>query len=189
MIPCAAFARWTSGWVVRVHLDRVDGRNDRRPVQQLREHIRHEVADADRTHTAVGEQGLQCAVGLDGAVEPRRQRLVKQQQVDLLDAELAGTLVERVQGLVVAVVADPHLGLDEHLGAVHARAANTLTHLTLVEVGGSGVDQPVADPERLLDRCRGDIRRRLEDTESDRRHLDTIVQLEVHVTLPSGQQI
>ena len=47
---------------------------------------------------------------------------MQDQQVDLVDAELAGALVERVQGLVVAVVADPDLGLDEHLVAVEPGA-------------------------------------------------------------------
>ena len=41
-------------------------------------------------------------------------RLVQDEQVELVDAELADRLVERVQRLVVAVVADPDLGLDEH---------------------------------------------------------------------------
>jgi hypothetical protein len=36
---------------------------------------------------------------------------VQDQQVDLVDSELAGAFVEAVQGLVVAVVADPDLGL------------------------------------------------------------------------------
>jgi hypothetical protein len=38
---------------------------------------------------------------------------VKDQQVEPLDAELADALLERVQGGVGAVVADPDLGLDE----------------------------------------------------------------------------
>ena len=80
--------------------------------------------------------------------------LVQDQQVDLLDAELAGGLVEGVQGLVVAVVADPDLGLDEHLGAVEARAADAFADLALVAVGRGGVDVPVADLERGLDRGR-----------------------------------
>jgi hypothetical protein len=38
---------------------------------------------------------------------------VQDQQVDLVDAELAGALVEGVQRLVISVVADPDLGLQE----------------------------------------------------------------------------
>ena len=66
---------------------------------------------------------LERPVGLEGAVESVGQGLVEDQQVDLVDAELAGALVEAVQGLVVAVVADPDLGLDEDLVAVDAGAA------------------------------------------------------------------
>ena len=40
-------------------------------------------------------------------VEGGWDRLVEDEQVEPVDAELAGALVERVQGLVVAVVADP----------------------------------------------------------------------------------
>jgi hypothetical protein len=57
----------------------------------------HEIAHPDGAHLAVGEQRLQGAVGLERPVERRRQRLVQNQQVDLVDAELAGALVERVQ--------------------------------------------------------------------------------------------
>ena len=79
-----------------------------------------------------------------GEVEAARAGLVQDQQVDLVDAELAGALVEGVQGLVVAVVADPDLGLDEHLVAGQAGAADGLADLPFVAVGGGGVDEPVA---------------------------------------------
>ena len=68
------------------------------------------------------EQRLQRPVRLEGLVEVRGQRLVQDEQVDLVDAELAGALVEAVQRLVVAVVADPDLGLDEDLVPVDAGA-------------------------------------------------------------------
>ena len=75
----------------------------------------HEVADPDRADLAVSEQSLQSTVGLEGPLEGRRERLVEDQQVDLVDAELAGALLEAVQSPVVSVVADPDLGLQEHL--------------------------------------------------------------------------
>ena len=40
---------------------------------------------------------------------------MQDQQVDLVDPELSGALLEAVQRLVVAVVADPDLGLQEDL--------------------------------------------------------------------------
>ena len=77
---------------VGVDLDLVDRRHDRRAVEQRREVLDHEVADPDRADLAVSEQRLQGPVGLQGPVERRRQRLVQDQQVDLVDAELAGAL-------------------------------------------------------------------------------------------------
>jgi hypothetical protein len=102
--------------------------------------IGHEVADPGRPHPTVGEQCLQRAVRLQCQVEPGGQRLVQDQQIDPVDAELAGTLVEGVQGRLVAVVTDPDLGLDEHLGPVHTGATNSLARLALVAVRGRGVD-------------------------------------------------
>ena len=94
------------------------------------------------------EQLLQRPVGLERPVEVGRQGLVQDQQVDLLDAELAGALVEGVQRLVVAVVADPDLRLDEDLVTAKAGVADRLADLALVAVGGGGVDVPVAESKR-----------------------------------------
>ena len=67
--------------------------------EQGGEVVDHEVADPDRADLPVGEQRLQRPVRLQGRLELRRQRLVQDQQVDLVDAELAGALLEPVQGL------------------------------------------------------------------------------------------
>ena len=106
----------------------------------------------------VVEQRLQRPVGLQGLVEGRGQRLVQDQQVDLVDAELAGALLETVQRLVVAVVADPDLRLDEDLVAGEAGGLDGLADLALVAVGGGGVDVPVAGARGPLPRRRGSRR-------------------------------
>jgi len=92
-----------------------------------REKVGHEVADADRADLAVGQQLLQRPVGVDGELELVGQGLVQDQQVDLVDAELARALVEGVQRLVVAVVGDPDLGLDEDVRAVDVGKAEEST--------------------------------------------------------------
>ena len=161
---------------VGVHLDLVHRGHDGRLVQQRGEVLDHEVADADGADLAVGEQRLQRAVRLQGLVELRRQGLVQDQQVDPVDAELAGALLEAVQRLVVAVVADPDLGLQEDVGPVDAGVGDGLADLALVPVRGGGVDVPVAGRERGLDRGAGLLRRGLEDTEADGGHLDAVVQ-------------
>jgi hypothetical protein len=111
----------------------------------------HEVGDADRPDLAVGQEPFEGLVGAGRAVEGRRQRLVQDEQVELVGAELGGALVEGVQGLVVAVVADPDLGLDEDVRPADAGAADGLADLALVAVGGGGVDVPVAGLQGALD--------------------------------------
>jgi hypothetical protein len=61
---------------------------------------------------------------------------MQDQQVELVDAKLAGALVEGVQRGVVAVVADPDLRLDEDVIAGDARAADALADFALVAVRG-----------------------------------------------------
>ena len=72
-------------------LDLVHRRHHGGAVKQGGEVVDHEVADADRPHLPVGEQRLR-QVRLQGRRELRRQRLVQNQQVDLVDAELAALL-------------------------------------------------------------------------------------------------
>ena len=166
---------------VGVALDLVDRRHHRGAIEKRREVLDHEVADPDRADLAVGEQRLQGAVGLQGPVERRRQRLVQDQQVDLLDAELAGALLEAVQRLVVSVVADPDLGLQEDLRAVQAGAVHRLADLALVAVGRGGVDVPVPGVERGADGVAGLVGGRLEDAEAEGGHLDAVVQFRLEV--------
>jgi hypothetical protein len=107
---------------VELHL--VDRRDNVRALAQRRQVMRHEVADPDGPHPHVAEEPLERAVRLDRALEVLRHRLVEDQQVDLGDAELGRALVECVQGLVVAVVADPDLRLDEDVPSIKAGAAD-----------------------------------------------------------------
>jgi hypothetical protein len=103
---------------------------------------------------------------------------MQQQQVEPVDAELAGALVERVQRGVVAVVADPDLCLEEHLVAGDVGAADAFADLSLVAVGGGRVDMTVPEAQGLLDRGGRDIGRGLEDAEPDGGHRDAVVQLQ-----------
>src|SRR4051794_22784526 len=126
-------------------LDLVDVRHHGGPLEEPREMVDHEVADPDGANLAVAEERLKRPVGVDGQVEPAGEGLVEDEEVDLVDAELAGALVEGVQRLVVAVVADPDLGLDEHVVTVDAAALDGVADAAFVGVGGGGVDVPVAD--------------------------------------------
>ncbi len=102
--------------------------------------------------------------------------LVEDQQVQLVDVELAGRLRECVERLVEAVVAHPNLRLDEDLVARNARAADALADPALVSVRGGGVDVAVAGLERGDNRGRRLIGWGLEDAEAEGRHADAVVQ-------------
>ena len=82
--------------------------------------VNHEVADPDGPDLPVAKQRLQGPIGLQGRLELRRQRLMQDQQVDLVDPELAGALLKTMQCLVKALVADPDLGLQKHFRSVQA---------------------------------------------------------------------
>src|SRR5438552_16549436 len=86
---------------VRMDLDLIDRRNHRAAIEEGREVLDDKVADPDRADLAVSEQALQSAVCPERSVKRRRQRLVEDQQVDLVDAELAGALLEAVQSFLV----------------------------------------------------------------------------------------
>jgi len=140
--------------------------------------VGHEVADPDRAELPVGQQLLERPVGIEGEVELAGQRLVKDEQVELLDAELACALVEGVQRLLVAVVGDPDLGLEEDVGAVEPGRTDRLADLALVAVGGGGVDVAVAGVERGSDRVAGLVGRRLKDAQAEGPQFDAAVERE-----------
>src|SRR4029077_13428111 len=94
---------------VRVQLDLVDRRHDLGPGYEVGQVAAHEVADADNSDVPIGQQFLECFVRFDGSIEPIRRWLVQDQQVQLIDPELSAGLLEGVQRLAVAVVADPNL--------------------------------------------------------------------------------
>src|SRR5437764_7776352 len=96
-------------------LDLIDRRHHRAPIEERRKVLDHEVTDPDRADLAVSEQTLQRAVCPQRSVERRRQRLVEDQQVDLIDTELAGALLEAAQSFVIPIVTDPDLRLQEDL--------------------------------------------------------------------------
>jgi hypothetical protein len=136
---------------VGVDLDLVDCWDHGGTVEQRGEVLNHEVADPDSAYLPVAEQRLQGPVGPQGRLEVRRQRLVQEQQVDLVDSELAGALLEAVQRLVVAIVADSDLRLQEDLVAVQAGTVHRFSDLALVAVGSGCVNLPVAGRQRRPD--------------------------------------
>src|SRR5699024_8985392 len=76
------------------------------------------------------------------------------------------------------LVADPELRLQEHLGTVQARGAQTLPHLPFVAVGGGGVDVPVPGLESGGHGAARVLWGGLEDAQTDGRDGDGVVQSE-----------
>jgi|RhiMetStandDraft_4_1073278.scaffolds.fasta_scaffold03621_5 hypothetical protein len=101
---------------------------------------------------------------------------MQDQQVDLVDSQLAGALAEAAQRLVIAVVADPNLGLQEHLRAIQPRTAHRFPNLPLVAVGSRCVNVPVAGRDRRCDRGPRLISGCLEHSQTQPGQLDTVVQ-------------
>lgn len=161
---------------VGVQLNLVDRRHDGRVLEEALQVRGLEVADPNRRHLPVGKERLERSVCRDGGVEYPGGGLVQDQQVDAVHPEFAGGDIERMESLVVAILADPHFRLDEHLVTVHARCAKALPDLTLVHVRGRGVDVPVPRAQRRLDRIRRIVLRTLENAEAEGRHSDAVVE-------------
>jgi hypothetical protein len=84
-----------------------------------------------------------------------------------------------VQRLVVAVVADPDLGLEEALRPIYIGTVYGLSNLALVAVGRRGIDVPVPRVERGSNGVSGLIGGRLKDPEPDYGYLDAIGESEL----------
>src|SRR5699024_1049563 len=99
---------------VGVDLDLVDRRYDIGVSQQPLQVLGHKVADPNCSDLPFGQEGFQAAVSGQGALEFLWERLVKDKQIDHIDAEFASTFLERVPGLVIAVIINPHFGFNEY---------------------------------------------------------------------------
>src|SRR5450631_3848663 len=112
-----------------------------------------EVGDADRAGATVGAELLQRPPrGDEVAAVQGRERPMDQEQVDVIEAQLAERCLERAASVVRPVVAVVELAGDEHLRSVQAGAAYGLPDAALVAVHLGGVDVPVAHLECGADR-------------------------------------
>src|SRR3954452_9413963 len=111
---------------------------------------------------------------------------MQDQQVELVDTDLPGALLEPVQRGIVAVVADPDLRLDEDLLARNPGATDAFAALGLIRVRGGSVDEPVAGCDGGFDRRYRFGRWTLKDAEAKGRQLDAIVQRNARDTADRG---
>ena len=132
----------------RVELDLVDVRGHAGGVDDPLGVLGLEVGQAHGAHQPGLHQVDQALEGVDVAVPPRVGP-VDQEQVDPVDPEPLGAHLEGVTGLAPAVPFGVELGGHEQLVPGHAARAHPAAHASLVSVGVGGVDEPVAEPDRL----------------------------------------
>src|SRR5262249_46514744 len=98
-------------------------------------------------------------------------------QIHIVEPEAAKARIEGPERTLVAVFAQPEFGRDEHFGAIDSAAHEPFAHLSLVEIGSGGVDEPIARGDRCLDRSRGQLPGLPgQDAEPEGRHRDAVVQ-------------
>jgi len=82
-------------------------------LNELVEIVGAEVGHADRPNTTLGKKLHRSPVGIDRCLESGRDWPMKQKQVKDVEPQLLKASIEGVEGLVVAIVADPELGRYE----------------------------------------------------------------------------
>src|SRR5437899_13055228 len=96
---------------------------------------------------------------------------VDEVQIDVVEAELAATLLERPQRGLVALVVVPELGRDEDLFARDPALPNRGSEVALVPIQFRGIEQAVSDLEGGRDRVAGLLARAgLPHAEPEDRH-------------------
>ena len=128
---------------VRLHL--IDHRGNLAELRQVDEAVGVEVRHADGTQLAcfVGFlHGLPCTVIVV-------ERLVDEQQVDVVGLQFAKRFVDGGFCLLVSGIGNPDFGDDEQFIARHAAFANGIAHAFLVEIGLCRVDHPIAHADGI----------------------------------------
>lgn len=126
-------------------LDLVDHRLDFTETAQVDEAVGIEIAHADCTHEAFA---VRIFHGTPSAVVVA-ERLVYQQQVNVVSAQTAKALADALRSLSLTGIAYPHFSGQENLVTSYAAAGKCLTHLSLVEICLCSVDTAVADLNSL----------------------------------------
>ena len=128
---------------VRLHL--VHHRLDAAELGEVDEAVGIEVRHADGAELACPVRFLHGAVGAVVVVE----RLVDEQQVDVVSLELAQALVDRGLCLLIPGVGYPHLCHKEQFPARDAAFLHRTAHAFLVEVSLRRVYHPVAHAQGI----------------------------------------
>src|SRR5438552_4773068 len=155
-------------------LDLVHGGWDGRRGEQFLQVANRVVADPDRAGESLVADLLQR---LPGFLPQARHGPVDQVQVDVVEAELAATLLERPQRRLVAVVVVPELRRDEDLFPRDPALPDRGPEIPFVPVELRGIEMAVPDFEGVCDRLARLLSGSgLPHAEAEDRHLVPVVQ-------------
>jgi hypothetical protein len=118
----AEVASWTDAGARRIQQAAAQGRRDGRLGQvavtfdaaeleaEIGQVLRAEVRDADRAGASLRKQPLRRLPGRGRPLPFVRHRLMQEVEVERVETELPHAPLEAMQGLAIAVVADPRVG-------------------------------------------------------------------------------
>lgn len=153
----------------------VDGGLDLGKVLKVEVAVGAEVGNADGTELAGLVEPLHRAVRAVVIAE----RLVDEQQVEIVGLQLAHRLFDGRLGLFITRVRDPHLGRQEKLLARKAALLQRRAHALFIVIGLRGVDAAVADADGVEHAALRVLGRRLVDAVAQLRHFDAVVQRDI----------
>src|SRR5438445_5337269 len=158
----------------RDELDLVHGGRSRCPAEQFFQVSDREVAHPDRPRESLVTD---LEERLPRLLSQTRHGPVDEVQVNVVEAELAATLLERLQRGLVALVVVPELRRDENLLAWDPALPNRGSEVALVPIQFRGIKQAVPDLEGSRDRVAGLLARAgLPHAEPEDRHRVPVVE-------------
>ena len=155
---------------VGLHL--VDRRGDFGELAQVDQAVGIKIADADGAQLASTVGLFHRAVGAVIVAE----RLVNQQQIDVVGVQLLQRTVDGGLCHLVSGVGDPHLGGQEQLVPRHAAFLDGGAHRLLVAVGLGGIDGAVAHRDGVQHAAFTFLAADLVDAVAKFWHLDAVVE-------------
>ena len=152
--------------------DLVDGRLDLREVLDVQIPVRAKVGNADRAEPASLVQFFHCAIGTVIITE----RLVDEQQIEIIGAQLAHGFLNGGLRFFIACVCDPDLGGQEKFLAGQTGLCQRFANTLLVVIRLRRINAAIAHVDGVQHAASGILRRGLIHAIAQFGHLDSIIQ-------------
>ena len=143
---------------------------------ELHHAVNVKVRDADCAHLAFLIELHHIAPRAEHIAE----RLVEQQQVDVVGLQLAQRILDRRARGALAEMLDPHLGGKEDIAAVDARGSDGRAHLLFVEIALRRIDMAIPYLERVAHAALALVLRHLVHAVAQLGHLHAVRKRHVH---------